>query len=323
MVYFDKYGYVLHNAGKSWSYSASSSLMRFEVRLGDYGLYGAPGTERSEIAATSHTLKFGSTYTIKYKFMVEPGLKNTADWLVMGQLHQTEDPGEGGAPPPFSIELAGEKMRIVGRYTQEAITKSPVQMSLYTDSFDIKRGHWYDMKIVVKFDPNGNGSLDVWRDAIKLVDYNGPLGYPDKIGPYWKYGIYRESSPETIAIDYFNFSLVKNSSGTAPTPPPKPKPPVAALSEPLPEASQDQDGADGNTLSASLSDDAFNFATGLSTQKNGAWNAGPNMQSGGLESPALPELAGATDTIGSGSGVEGAPLHSKDFDATHAHYFVI
>lgn len=211
MSYFESGTYELHNAERPYSYSLSGDTMRFEVRSGDYGKYGSAGTERSEIASYKK-LDYNQTYTISYKFMVEPGAKNTADWLVMGQLHQTEDAGDLSGPQPFAVEMAGEKMRIVARYTTETTTtKTPNYLPLYTDSSDLQRGHWYDMKIQVKLDPHGNGDLDVWRDGVQIVDYHGGFGYPDQVGPYWKEGVYRESASENMAIQYKHLCIEKTA----------------------------------------------------------------------------------------------------------------
>ena len=208
MIYLEPSTYELHNAEQPWSYVSTAGTMRFEVRPGDYGKYGARNTDRSELASR-RTLEFNRTYRVSYKFMVEPGPRNTAAWLVIGQFHQTEDPGERGGPPPFTVEMTGEKMRIVGRHTQQEISSTSTYMNLYTDSSDIKRGHWYEMKITIRFDPFGDGALAVWRDGVQLVDYNGPLGYPDQVGPYWKYGVYRKTAPENFAVRFSDFSIAR------------------------------------------------------------------------------------------------------------------
>jgi hypothetical protein len=177
--------------------------MRFEVRGGDPSVYAASGTQRSEVSS-GKSFDFNQTYTISYKFMIEPGARNTADWLVMGQTHASEDPGDYSGPPPFAVELVGEKMRIVGRYSKDAVTTAAntTFVNMYQDSADIQRGHWYDMKITMRFDPSGNGQLDVWRDGVQVVDYSGALGFNDQRGPYWKNGVYREDAPESIALHY-------------------------------------------------------------------------------------------------------------------------
>lgn len=208
MIYFEPNTYEFHNAGKEWSYVYTRGAMRFEVRQGDYGRYGHRNTDRSEISSRK-TLEFGRTYRVTYRFMIEPGPRNTAEWLVIGQFHQTEDPGERGGSPPFTVEMTGERMRIVGRYSQQEFTSRSTYMSLYTDSTDLARGRWYEMKIRVRFDPYGDGLLAVWRDGAQLVDYYGPLGYADQVGPYWKHGVYRKTAPENFAVRFSDFNIVR------------------------------------------------------------------------------------------------------------------
>ncbi|HZH11207.1 MAG TPA: heparin lyase I family protein [Microvirga sp.] len=215
MQYFDPGTYNLHNANRSWSYTADDNQMRFEVRAGDHW-NNRLKVERSEVASFKK-LQFGHTYTINYKFMIEPGPINTADWLVIGQTHSTEDAYDAGVSPPFEINLVGDRMKIGARWSTQAETNwsNVTSRTLYTDTANIKRGHWYDIKITIKLDPFGGGMLDFWRDGVQLVNYDGPLGYNDQIGPYWKQGIYREASAETLAANYRDFSLVEAITGGA------------------------------------------------------------------------------------------------------------
>jgi len=253
MSYYAPNTYDLHNVGKSYSYSANGDTMRFEVRQGDH-IYGNSNTERSEIK-TDETFQFGQTYTFSWKLMVEPGAKNTADWLVLTQFHATEDPGEGGTNALLSIEMNGERMQITGRYAKEAITTKNTFMKLYTDSSDLVRGRWYDMKMTVKFDPFGGGSLDVWRDGVQLVDYNGPLAYNDKVGPYLKQGVYRETSPEAFAVQIRDMNVVKGT-GSSPTPTPTPEPTPTPTPTPV-----------SNTINGTSANDRLNGTSGADTIK--------------------------------------------------------
>ncbi len=119
--------------------------------------------------------------------MIEPGAANTAQWVVAGQFHANDD----WSPPPFAVELLGEKMTIVIRYVSPG-EDDPTRLVVYEDDSNFKRGHYYNIDITVKFGVNGKGFLDVTRDGTQIVDYDGPIGYGD--GVYWKYGIDREDS---------------------------------------------------------------------------------------------------------------------------------
>jgi hypothetical protein len=228
MSYFDPNTYNLQNANKPWSYKADGGNMRFEVRSGDHWNGDHPDDrspgeqrERSEIASFK-ALEFGKTYTVHYKMMIEPGQTNTAKWLVAGQFHAKEDPGDEGVSPPYEFVLSGEKMQVHARWsTPEQTNWSNVETKvLYKDAHNIERGHWYDIRMNIEFDPFGDGVLDLWRDGVQLVDYSGPIGYNDEIAPHWKQGVYRLEAPETIAINYKDFTLVEGLWEGQPTAPP-------------------------------------------------------------------------------------------------------
>lgn len=186
MVTYSSTNYGAQTANRPYSLGTTGDNLRFEVRSGDVWSVDTANKERSEIAMRDK-LGFGTTYEISYKMTIEPGAANTADWLLLGQVHQTEDANDLGVSPPFAIQMVGEKMQIVVRSTNDRVTTTfPTTTVLYTDTADIERGHVYDMKLVLKFDPAGNGYVQVVRDGVVLVTYNGPVGYNDAVGGYWK-----------------------------------------------------------------------------------------------------------------------------------------
>lgn len=203
--FFETDSFHLKNAEQAWSYAYDGNVMRFEVRGGDQHS-GDIGTEkeRAEIASLKK-MNFDRTYTIDYEFMIESGPRNTADFLILGQIHQTEDEGDLAASPPFSIQMEGERMRVSAYSSNQPImTVHPPKMILYDDQTDIQRDRWYKIEIEVRMDPDGLGFVNVSRDGVQIVSYTGPLGYNDKFGPYWAQGIYRETSAETYAVNYRN-----------------------------------------------------------------------------------------------------------------------
>ncbi|KRQ97122.1 hypothetical protein CQ10_29425 [Bradyrhizobium valentinum] len=62
------------------------------------------------------------------------------------------------------------------------------------------------MNVQVNFDPNGNGYLNVWRDGVLIVKYQGAIGMAGA-SYYWKEGIYRAPAPETITAAYSNLDI--------------------------------------------------------------------------------------------------------------------
>jgi hypothetical protein len=191
--------------------------MRFEVRPGDQPSFDSASVERSEVLK-SDEIKFGQTYTLSYKFMIEPGQALNADWMILGQVHHRNDEGESGGSPPFAIELNDGVMRVISRTSDEKIrTSNAPSKTLWKDDAQIERGHWYDVKAEIKFDPFGNGAVNMWLDGQQIINYKGAIGYNDDEGGYLKMGIYRRASSETVAVNYDNMQMVEGKTAAMPS----------------------------------------------------------------------------------------------------------
>ena len=122
-------------------------------------------------------------------------------------------------PPPFGVYMDGEHMEIILRY-KAAGQSSYKEVVAYRDPNPIQRGHAYDTNVQVNFDPNGNGSLNVWRDGVQIVKYQGAIGMAGA-NYYWKEGIYRAPAAETFTASFSNVDITTGSASapTAPTTP--------------------------------------------------------------------------------------------------------
>lgn len=190
--------YAVQNAKKAYSLtSPAAGLLRFEVRPGDVWAAVDPAAkERSEICGATN-YPTGTSLNVAYGFMVEPGAANHAQWLGIGQFHQTTNDGNS---PPFSIELRGEKMAV------NISTPATGDRYIYTDTVNLTRGHEYAMQITALFDAKA-GKLKVVRDGVTLVDYSGPLGWAGMNSVYWKNGIYRAASDTVLAVNYRGLAI--------------------------------------------------------------------------------------------------------------------
>jgi len=202
--------YSTQNGNESYSVSFSNDTFRFEVQPGDHWEGGTWTSERSEIRSET-VYDSGEVINVSYSFMIEPGAANTASgrggdgsWLVVGQFHADDWVSQ----PPFAIEMLGEKMAIVIRYGDP---EDHTYKELYVDNTNIERGKYYDIDIEVRFQNNGNGFLNVWRDGEKIVTYSGPIGYDN--GVYWKYGIYRSATDTKVAVNYKDMSVGNGGDG--------------------------------------------------------------------------------------------------------------
>ena len=204
-VVIDGDTYEVQNGNKNWSIkSPDANTLRFEVRPGDQWS-SDPGTkERSEVSGYD-LFSSDQVVTVTYDLMIEDGPTNTADWLALGQFHSDDS----SSSPPVSLEMIGDRMAFNLRYSGK--TSSTY---LYKDSAPIERDRYYSIKMEVNFENNSGGFLKIWRDGELLVNYTGPVGYGNEI--YWKMGIYRYESSETLAVTYRNFDIsTRADTGTS------------------------------------------------------------------------------------------------------------
>jgi hypothetical protein len=79
-------------------------------------------------------------------------------------------------------------------------------LTLWTQSTNIVRGQWYDIKIRANVSNTGAGGyLYVWVDGTQVVNYSGLLGYG--YDTYWLFDIYRESEPQDTAAQFRNMTV--------------------------------------------------------------------------------------------------------------------
>jgi hypothetical protein len=201
------------SAEQPYSIGLRDDVLRFEAREGDRRRKASEADrpiERCEVMFPENSFAFGKTYQIKFALMFEPGPASTAKNDKFFQVHNVNDPGDGVLGPVFALQLERERMRIVVRWDEEKITKKRVEDHwIFQDDSDIRRGHWYEFEIKLRFDPFGRGLATVHRDGVELVNYTGPLGYNDDSPPYPKIGIYRDTRPETQARRYRGLTITR------------------------------------------------------------------------------------------------------------------
>ena len=203
----------VENAKRPWScVRLDANLFRFELRSGDIWPNPGGGTERTEIFGPyeeiygAYLIPPGITVSVSYDLMLEPGPANIAQWLVMEQWHSDFNPAiiQPVHPPLAIYFFNNDQMQIGGVYAATNST-AETDLTLYADPNPLQRGRFYSMKIVAKFQNDATGFAQVWRDGVQIVNYSGPLGYGQAV--YWKEGIYRYPTNQTIAAQYRNTTV--------------------------------------------------------------------------------------------------------------------
>jgi hypothetical protein len=208
---FDNRVWGTENSGASWTISGvGNAHLRFEVRRNDIAPWDAEhhnSANRTEISESDYEEPVNKDIWVSFGLMVQPGPTVTSQWLVLGQLKARNDSGGTSGSPPWAQELdAGDQFRIVIRTsTQQPQQNSPAPNVLFVDP-KFKRGRIYQFVYRIRYSQT-RGILEAWRDSRKIVDYSGPLGYVGRQGPYFKFGIYRQPAPETVAATFYDLKI--------------------------------------------------------------------------------------------------------------------
>ena len=198
------------SSGAGWAVSQRADArddLRFEVRPGDkanWDLSHGHAAERAEISDAARKEPLDRDIWFSMGLMVEPGPKVTSRWMVLGQLRPTEDPGDAAPSPAWAQELAaGDEFKVLIRSSQQKpVRSSPAPVTLFSDR-SFERGRVYRLVYDLRYSAIA-GRLRVWRDGRQIVNYEGPLGYVGRQGPFFKFGIYRDPAPETVVVHYLD-----------------------------------------------------------------------------------------------------------------------
>lgn len=180
---------------------------RFDVRPGDRWLRDAQkkrAKERAELKSTV-PVDFDIDYLVSYDMRVDTPLPITG-YIVAGQWHATEDPGDRPTSPPFSIEICRSDLVAKTRsIAQRSYTGSPVTVERFRLR-NIVAGRWYRIAYTIRFSPTA-GRLFLWIDDVQVYAGAIPIGFNDERGPYFKFGVYRPKASTRAVVRYRGVSI--------------------------------------------------------------------------------------------------------------------
>lgn len=184
--------------------------IRFEVRAGDF-YESETLVNRSEVSGPEQTVA-GVDLWNSYTFKLDPFV-NTAEWMVLGQWHE----GSVGLSrnPYISFILHGEQLSLrVKHYDPSDIPNGQSETIILYEEENFPRGE--DIDVVMRHRVSEtDGLLQVWLRGVLIADYSGPLGYwAEENGPYWRFGIYRNTVTDTAVATYRNMLLRELPAGS-------------------------------------------------------------------------------------------------------------
>ena len=156
------------------------------------------GTGSPSIVGWQHRPFTTRTFLFSYYFphdMVFDPVEET----IMQWKNQADDGCDVGNPP-FSIRISDDNIKYNIKYDPSACTTVPTTV-FGTINKSLTRGVWHHFVVEIHYDyrvSNTNGSVKIWyseEDPVTIADsvlnYDGPVGYNDKLWPYLKVGIYK------------------------------------------------------------------------------------------------------------------------------------
>jgi hypothetical protein len=186
---------------------AGADALRFEIRPGEQWLKGegrlGHGSHRTEVHDV-YRARMGQEYWYGFSIYIPTSLAVRDTRLVIGQWHGQRDTrfDEHPRSPLLVQRYRDGRFYIQVRWsailvqTTETVDLPNAKRTLYEDRA-FPRDRWVDFVYHVKWSFLDDGFVRVWRDGIQIVHYDGPVGYNDREGPYFRFGLYRDDFDST------------------------------------------------------------------------------------------------------------------------------
>ncbi|RYZ99533.1 MAG: hypothetical protein EOP47_16530 [Sphingobacteriaceae bacterium] len=160
---------------------------------------------------------YGFSHFIPKEYTNDPATEVLNQWQAKPDL----DLGEAWRSPPLALEIKADRYKIAIRWSDLKIT-TPESIGVdYLDIAPVEHGVWVDWVFHVKWGSK-SGTLQVWKNGKLILDrINKPIGYNDKLYPYFKAGIYKwewstigTKSTSTDRTYYIDEIRIGNSAAT-------------------------------------------------------------------------------------------------------------
>ncbi len=178
---------------------------RFELRPGEEA--GPVGGFRAELHEIGDFVApTGTDVWYAFSTFVPEDWTDVGEPVVISQWHATPDlaDGEVWRSPPLAIRYSGTELTVTGRTSDQRVQteNDGIQLELYRHPGELAKGEWHDWVFRVRWSPGEDGLVEAWLDGDQVVDHDGPIGYDDETGTWFKWGLYRghDDHPETLSI---------------------------------------------------------------------------------------------------------------------------
>ncbi len=183
-------------------------VIKFEVQPGDRWAKDkvmSPNDpkERAEISTVQQE-PVGSTRSTSFEMYLPKDFPIEDKRLVLAQFWQVEKKS-----PPVSVRYEGGRLIVAVRFPDPNKPGEYQEKKYYPDGF--KLGQWNDFRFKVHWSDKSDGTVEMWLNGKKVVDYKGPDCYPGPDGPIFKFGIYRAKSDFTSKAYFKDVDIDSNN----------------------------------------------------------------------------------------------------------------
>ncbi len=179
-----------------------------EARSGSYSMKSylnratSPVSKRTEVSVKSPLTHMGEEWWYGFSIFLPKSFVPGSVWESLAQWHNTpNDWNELLArdnPPLFLATMKGDIPK--GHWSVALAWDSDPVASDGSFKLDGSRtwdlgawetDQWTDWVFRIRWSYGSDGILQIWKNGVMVVNYTGPNTYNDKIGPYFKVGIYK------------------------------------------------------------------------------------------------------------------------------------
>ncbi len=196
------------SSGNPWSIQniaeptgAGETVLRFELRSGDaWSNRSGEITSRAEIE-TRERPPIRSVRWYRFEIYLPPDFPTEDTRLVLAQWHGSDKKylGEPARSPVMAFRYKSGSFYINLRHSTERIVRSPDTVPV-TELFKISPfplNAWNDFIVHANWSFDAGGWINIWWNGRRIVQYRGPVGYNDDLGPYFQFGLYRDDTDKT------------------------------------------------------------------------------------------------------------------------------
>lgn len=178
---------------------------RFELRPGDR----VSGGWRAELRDLNNAKPDSVIWYSISSFIPEEFPQEPDNSFVLIQWHDQKVPWNNpeGHSPPLATRYRDGRLDITLRHAFEGQKdgENGRELILYSHP-DFPRDQWNDFVYQVKWSASSEadktGFVKAWLNGKQIVDYTGPIGYFDDLGPYVKFGIYARNDVKVPHVVY-------------------------------------------------------------------------------------------------------------------------